>query len=51
MLTQNQYGDGMAVLTTYEKTLKDFDEETQEALRRGLGFDSREEAEGWLRLH
>ena len=51
MLTQNQYGDGMAVLTTYEKTLKDFDEETQEALRRGLGFDSREEAEGWLQLH
>lgn len=51
ILTQNQYGDGMAVLTTYEKTWKDFDEETGEALRRGLGFDSREDAERWLQSH
>ena len=51
MLCQNQYGDGMAVLTTYEKTLKNFDEETGEALRRGLGFDSREDAEQWLQSH
>ena len=48
VLSQNQYGDGMAVLRTYPISLSQFDEETQEALRLGLGFDSEEEAAAWL---
>ncbi len=51
VLTRNEYGDGMAVLEEYERNLREFDQETQEALRRGLGFDSREEAENWLNAH
>lgn len=51
VLTNNRYGDGMAVEKTYALTLKNFDEETQASLRLGLGFDSVEEAEAWLGLH
>ena len=48
ILTRNVYGDGMAVEKTYAFTLTDFSPEDRQALLRGIGFDSREEAEGWL---
>ena len=48
VLTKNMYGDGMAVEKTYALTLADFDAEDRQALLRGIGFDSTEEAEGWL---
>lgn len=51
VLSQNQYGDGMAVLRTYPVSLSSFDEETQEALRLGVGFDTEEEAAAWLGAH
>ena len=42
----------MAVQQIYgDKSLEDFSEEDRDALRAGLGFDSREEAEAWLRAH
>lgn len=51
-LGRNVYGDGMAVQQIYgDKSLEDFSEEDRDALRAGLGFDSREEAEAWLRAH
>ena len=49
ILTRNVYGDGMAVEKTYAFTLTDFSPEDRQALLRGIGFDSREEAEGWLK--
>ena len=48
VLTKNVYGDGMAVEKTYALTLSDFETEDKQALLRGIGFDSREEAEAWL---
>ena len=48
VLTHNVYGDGMAVDRTFNKSIGDFDEETQRKLLLGIGFDSREEAEAWL---
>ncbi len=48
VLTCNVYGDGMAVEKTYSLTLTDFSPENRQALLRGIGFDSREEAEAWL---
>ena len=48
VLTRNVYGDGMAVEKTYALTLADFEAEERQALLRGIGFDSREEAEAWL---
>ena len=48
VLTSNVYGDGMAVEKTYTLTLTDFGLEDRQALLRGIGFDSRAEAEGWL---
>ena len=51
VLTRNVYGDGMAVEKTYALTLNDFSPEDRQALLRGIGFDSREEAEGWLKEH
>ena len=48
VLTRNVYGDGMAVKKTYALTLTDFSPEDRQALLRGIGFDSQEEAETWL---
>ena len=48
VLTHNVYGDGMAVEKTYPWTLTDFEPEDRQALLRGIGFDSKEEAEAWL---
>ena len=48
VLTRNVYGDGMAVEKTYTLSLTDFSPEDRQALLRGIGFDSQEEAEGWL---
>ncbi len=48
VLTRNVYGDGMAVEKTYALTLSDFTTEDRQALLRGIGFDSKEEAEAWL---
>ncbi len=48
VLTRNVYGDGMAVEKTYTQTLTDFNPEDRQALLRGIGFDSKEEAEAWL---
>ncbi len=48
VLTRNVYGDGMAVEKAYPLTLTDFEPEDRQALLRGMGFDSKEEAEGWL---
>ena len=48
VLTRNVYGDGMAVEKTYAFSLTDFNAEDRQALLRGIGFDSREEAEEWL---
>ncbi len=48
VLTRNVYGDGMAVEKTYALTLTDFVPEDRQALLRGIGFDSKEEAEAWL---
>ena len=51
VLTHNVYGDGMAVDETFDRSIADFDEETQSRLLLGLGFDSREDAEAWLTAH
>lgn len=51
VLSKNYYGDGMAVERMYSRNIAEFDEETQEALALGIGFDSREEAEAWLAAH
>ena len=48
VLTRNVYGDGMAVEKTYALSLSDFSPEDRQALLRGIGFDSGEEAEAWL---
>ena len=48
VLTRNVYGDGMAVEKTYPLWLTDFGAEDRQALLRGIGFDSQEEAEAWL---
>ncbi|MBQ9262767.1 MAG: hypothetical protein IJ189_00985 [Clostridia bacterium] len=52
VLSRNVYGDGMAIEQTYGGlSLEDFDEETQEALRLGLGFDTADDARAWLSAH
>lgn len=51
VLSQNQYGDGMAVLRTYPAHLSEFDEEIQNALILGLGFESEDAAVEWLGAH
>ena len=51
VLTHNQYGDGMAVIAVYDRFFAEFDASAQDELMLGMGFDSREDAEGWLSLH
>ena len=51
VLTENVYGDGMAVVKTYDADIGDMREESRDQLLLGLGFDSAEEAEAWLALH
>ena len=51
VLAENLYGDGMAVIRVYEDMLNRFGEQEQNQLLLGMGFDSLEEAEEWLREH
>ncbi|MBQ9197945.1 MAG: hypothetical protein IJ662_08825 [Clostridia bacterium] len=52
VVSRNVYGDGMAIEKTYPGvTLSDFDPDTQEALRLGLGFDTTAEADAWVAAH
>ncbi len=51
VLSRNMYGDGMAVVKACDRELEDFSPEDQEALALGLGFDTQEAAEAWLREH
>lgn len=46
VLSENRYGDGMAILKTYDAVIKD--EETRNLLIAGQGFDSEEMADLWL---
>jgi len=45
----NQYGDGMETVTETDYQLTDLDESEREAVRVGKAFDTREEAEGFLK--
>lgn len=45
VMAENRYGDGMAILKTYEWKIP---QEMRDSLIAGIGFDSREEAEKWL---
>ncbi|MBE5783637.1 MAG: hypothetical protein E7329_10030 [Clostridiales bacterium] len=51
VLSENLYGDGMAVIHSYDRWLQEFDEESRAQLLLGIGFDTQEEAEGWLGAH
>ena len=51
VLARNLYGDGMAVIRDTGRILESFSPEERDALLQGLGFDSEEEAEAWLREH
>ena len=51
VLTRNMYGDGMAVTKDTGRALDSFPPEDREALLPGLGFDSEQDAEAWLREH
>ena len=51
VLSQNVYGDGMAVIETYDQHISEFDEGVRDDLLLGIGFDSREDALDWLHLH
>ena len=51
VLSENQYGDGMAVVAETQWRLDDFPEDMQQALLLGKGFDSRDAALDWLAAH
>jgi len=51
VLSKNYYGDGMAVVEIFSRQISEFDEQIQEELILGMGFDSREEAAAWLEAH
>ncbi len=51
VISENQYGDGMAIVAETGRRLEEFSEETQTQLLLGLGFDSRDEAIQWLATH
>ena len=51
VLAENRYGDGMAVIKGYERSVGQFALEDQDALLLGMGFDSGEDAEAWLLAH
>lgn len=46
VLSENRYGDGMAILKVYEGYVPE--EKVKEQLIAGQGFDTEEEAEKWL---
>lgn len=48
VLSQNQYGDGMAILHVYSAAYDALPESARAELSLGIGFDSRAEAEEWL---
>ena len=51
VLTRNMYGDGMAVVRDTGRTLDGFDTDLREELLCGIGFDTEQQAEAWLREH
>lgn len=51
VLMRNMYGDGMAVVRDTDRMLDSFDPDTREELLSGIGFDSEQQAEAWLREH
>ena len=51
VLSENQYGDGMAVVAETQWRLDDFPEDMRQALLLGKGFDSRDAALDWLAAH
>lgn len=51
VLTRNMYGDGMAVVKDSGRSLDSFDLDIREELLSGIGFDTEQQAEGWLREH
>ena len=51
VLSRNVYGDGMAVTKDTGRALDSFSPEDREALLSGVGFDSEQAAEAWLREH
>lgn len=51
VLMRNMYGDGMAVVKDTGRTLDGFDPDLREELLCGIGFDSEQQAEAWLREH
>lgn len=48
VMSQNRYGDGMAVEKVLGRTLSEMPEEKREQLIYGIGFDTKEDAEAWL---
>ena len=46
---QNVYGDGLALVQQLDAMIGNFNEEMREKLYAGIGFDSAEDAEAWLR--
>ena len=51
VLMRNMYGDGMAVVKDTARTLDGFDPDMREELLCGIGFDTEQQAEAWLREH
>lgn len=51
VLSLNVYGDGMAVQRVFDRSVEEFDEAAQEALRLGIGFEEAAAAEEWLASH
>ena len=52
VLCRNRYGDGMAMAKAFPAfTLERLTEDERTKIRQGIGFDSEEEAEAWLRAH
>ena len=51
VLLRNMYGDGMAVVKDLGRSLDGFAPEAREALLLGVGFDTEQDAEAWLREH
>lgn len=48
VLSENRYGDGMAVKKVYAGSIDAISEETREKLLAGQGFDSEQDANAWL---
>lgn len=51
VISRNIYGDGMAVEKTFDRNLSDFQEEIQDQLMQGMGFEEEADAIAWLNTH